>query len=204
MAKITSLYMRSKKKNHSYGTLWMQPQKTELQIKELLQENITLALETIYDQMGERLYRYILSILCSEVNADEVMQNLFVVLAKKRSRVAKSDNLTGYIFAMARNQAMSFVRSEARNKKILKGYKNIIVLKEPVADRPDKVDLANVNRILLSLPRKQREVIVMKLFQEMTFKVISKTLNISPNTAASRYRNGLKKMRNKVGINKNG
>ncbi len=42
-----------------------------------------------------------------------------------------------------------------------------------------------------NLPLEQREVVVLKIWGELTFDEIGKTLNISPNTAASRYRYGL-------------
>jgi len=38
----------------------------------------------------------------------------------------------------------------------------------------------------------------MKIFQEMTFEEISRTLRISQNTAASRYRYGIEKLKSKL------
>ncbi|MBU0534230.1 MAG: sigma-70 family RNA polymerase sigma factor [Candidatus Omnitrophica bacterium] len=40
-------------------------------------------------------------------------------------------------------------------------------------------------------PPQQREVINMKIFQDMTFEDIAKALNISCNTVSSRYRHGI-------------
>ena len=167
-------------------------------IKRLIRENDPSALEIIYDQMGERLYKYILSILCSEMKAEEVMQNLFVAIAKKRHRLARASNLTGYIFAMARNQAVDFLRSQPVHEKNIEDYENIIALKGNMTDRRDDEELREVNHVLLSLPQKQKEVISMKIFQGMPFKDLAKALNISSNTVASRYRYGIEKLRNKL------
>ena len=41
------------------------------------------------------------------------------------------------------------------------------------------------------LPREQREVVVMKIWNELTFQEIGEVLSISQNTAASRYRYAL-------------
>ena len=170
----------------------------ESKIKELILENDPSALEIIYDQMGAELYKYILSILCSEVKAEEVMQNLFVAIAKRRLHIARANNLTGYIFAMARNQAVDFLRSEPVHEKHFEDYENIIALKDNIAERPHNDELREITRVLLSLPEEQREVINMKIFQGMTFKDIAKALDISPNTVASRYRYGMEKLRNKL------
>lgn len=48
---------------------------------------------------------------------------------------------------------------------------------------------------LSKLPEKFREVITLKIWGELTFDQIGKTLDISPNTAASRYRYGMEAMR---------
>jgi RNA polymerase sigma-70 factor (ECF subfamily) len=45
------------------------------------------------------------------------------------------------------------------------------------------------------LPPEQREVIVLKFFHGMTFSEIGRVAGISPNTAASRYRYALDKLR---------
>ncbi len=47
---------------------------------------------------------------------------------------------------------------------------------------------------LVKLPPEQREVIVLKIWHEHTFEAIGDLLQISPNTAAGRYRYGLKKL----------
>ena len=50
-------------------------------------------------------------------------------------------------------------------------------------------------RRLAALPQDQREVIVLKIWHEHTFEEIGELLEISPNTAAGRYRYGLQKLR---------
>jgi DNA-directed RNA polymerase specialized sigma24 family protein len=51
---------------------------------------------------------------------------------------------------------------------------------------------------LTLLPPEQREVIVLKLWHEHTFEEIGELLDISPNTAAGRYRYGLQKLRQRL------
>ena len=46
-----------------------------------------------------------------------------------------------------------------------------------------------------ALPPEQREVISLKIWGELTFDQIARTLDISPNTAASRYRYALERLR---------
>jgi len=48
---------------------------------------------------------------------------------------------------------------------------------------------------LATLPAAQREVIVLKIWHDYTFEQIGELLEISPNTAAGRYRYGLQKLK---------
>jgi DNA-directed RNA polymerase specialized sigma24 family protein len=55
-----------------------------------------------------------------------------------------------------------------------------------------------LTRALESLPPDQREVIALKIEGELTFAQIAAVLGISPNTAASRYRYALERLRGKL------
>ena len=53
-------------------------------------------------------------------------------------------------------------------------------------------------RALAELPADQRAVVHLKLWENLTFEQIATALDISPNTAASRYRYGIDKMRERL------
>jgi len=54
---------------------------------------------------------------------------------------------------------------------------------------------AEAVRCLANLPAEQREAIVLKIWNDLTFEAIGDLLGISPNTVAGRYRYGLNKLR---------
>jgi len=110
----------------------LKKQNIERKIKELIRNDDAAALEVIYDEYGNRIYKYLLSVLCSEEKARDIMQNLFVAIAEKRFYLVKARNLEGYIFIMARNQAMDFLREQStkeRYERDFQDYENILVAK---------------------------------------------------------------------------
>ena len=167
----------------------------EKEIKELIRDDNPKALEIIYDYLGRKLYGYLLTILCSEQKAENVMQNLFVKIAEKRDRIADANSITGYIFKVARNEAMDYFRRQPKHHEDISKYENILCVKE---NKIDAEEIKEISKSLEILPHKQRELINMKIFQDMTFEEISKALRISQNTAASRYRYGIEKLKNKL------
>ncbi|MCK4400989.1 sigma-70 family RNA polymerase sigma factor [bacterium] len=170
----------------------------EKEIRKLIKDDDSKALEIIYDCLGRKLYGYLLTILCSEEKAEDVMQNVFVKIAEKRDRIAGVNNITGYIFAMARNEAMDYFRKQPKHHEDISKYENILCVKEEHKDKVDAEEIKGISKSLESLPYKQSEVISMKIFQDMTFEEISRALKISQNTAASRYRYGIEKLKNKL------
>ena len=59
----------------------------------------------------------------------------------------------------------------------------------------DSDELDAVRKAVDGLPEEQREVVVLKIFEEMTFEEISQLMRISQNTVASRYRYAIEKLR---------
>jgi RNA polymerase sigma-70 factor (ECF subfamily) len=56
-----------------------------------------------------------------------------------------------------------------------------------------------IERALAALPLEQREVIALKVDAGLTFAEIAEVTGVSPNTAASRYRYALEKLREHLG-----
>ena len=164
-------------------------------IKDLIQQDDPAALDIIYDSQGQRLYHYVLGLLGSEPEAQDVIQELFIRLAKKRRHLLKVENMTGYLFAMARNLARDALNNRPQETVNIDDYLNVLAND---AERPAQPESAKVFQALLALPLKQREVVNMKCLEAMTFEEIARSLNISLNTAASRYRYAVAKLYRKL------
>ena len=154
----------------------------------------SIALDRIWDAYAGRLLAFATAILCSHHDAEETLQNVFVKIARNRTQIAAARSLKAYLFTMARNEAVTLARRRNRREIPVDPAEFGLLAAaptEPIA--PDET--AATARHLAALPDKQREVVVMKIFQDMTFDEISISLGISLNTAASRYRYGIEKLK---------
>ena len=68
----------------------------------------------------------------------------------------------------------------------------------PAADPDERAFRAALTEALGELPIEQRAVVHLKLWEGLTFEAIAEALDLSPNTAASRYRYGLDKLRERL------
>ena len=152
------------------------------------------ALDWIWDAYAARLLAFATALLCSHHDAEEVLQNVFVKIAQNRARLAAARSLKAYLFTMARNEAMTLARRRGRIEIAVDPAEfGLLPADTPEPPPPEEAEAAA--RHLAALPEKQREIIVLKIYEEMTFDEISVSLGISLNTAASRYRYGIEKLK---------
>ena len=154
----------------------------------------SIALDRIWDAYAGRLLAFATALLRSHHDAEETIQNVFVKIAQNRARLAAARSLKAYLFVMTRNEAMTFVRHRGRIEVSVDPAEFGLIPATP-ADPPAPEEAEAAARHLAGLPEKQRAVVVLKIFEGMTFDEIASSLKISLNTAASRYRYGIEKLK---------
>ena len=166
-------------------------------LRAALARNDPAAVELMWDRYASDLFAYLLVILCSRHDAEDVLQTVFVRIVQKRHRLAKARNLDGYVFQIARNEASSFISRRKRERKVECLDESWLMLPEGHKELNDLAE--ELRAVLARLPQQQREVIVMKIYRQKTFLEISRLLGLSQNTVASRYRYCMENLRTLLG-----
>jgi RNA polymerase sigma-70 factor (ECF subfamily) len=151
------------------------------------------AFAELYDRFAPRLHRTAARLLRSRDDADDVVQELFLSIVRSQGHLRRVENLPAYLFASLRRFVTRTIQQKQRLPRVIAAEISDVAAKIDDArqlDRQERVEAA-----LQSLPVEQQEVIVMKTDGKLTFAEIAAVLEISPNTAASRYRYALEKLR---------
>ena len=149
------------------------------------------SLAGLYARLGPRLYRYALAILSSPQDAEEIVQDLLVAFAETSER---PQDPAAYLIRATRNAALKQMGRARRRRELLKERQVLLVPREP--GDPALDDLARrASEALKDLPLEQREALALHLFEGMTFQEIGEATGVSPDTAASRYRYGIGKLK---------
>jgi RNA polymerase sigma-70 factor (ECF subfamily) len=123
----------------------------------------------------------------SQADAEDVVQEAFVRFWRRNHNI---DN-RALLYAAVRSAALDLIRRDGRRaRRENEVYSGMAQFSEPqfaATDDSQGVLTMSIDR----LPHEQREVLVMKIWNELTFAEIGETLGISQNTAASRYRYAL-------------
>lgn len=140
------------------------------------------AISLLHDAHAPALHRVLTAILNNSEDAEDALQETFLKLLDGKMRGAQ--NVRAYLLSSARHVALDMLRRRKREQKY------VIEIDEATPDFPN-----DVLHLLQLLPREQREVVALKVFEEMTFAEIARVVKSSPNTAASRYRYAMEKLR---------
>lgn len=143
--------------------------------------------ESLYEERAAQIILYGRSLGLSHSEAEDVLQETFVALMTHR---AVPEKPLHYCLRSFRNRALNyrrgFLRRIARELESSRWFER---------DPGESAEERAAVRCLERLPKDQREVILLKIWHEYTFEEIGELLDISPNTAAGRYRYGLQKIK---------
>jgi RNA polymerase sigma-70 factor (ECF subfamily) len=143
--------------------------------------------QSLYEQKAAGLILYGRALGLSHSEAEDVLQETFVALLKLEWRPEEPEH---YGLRAFRNHALNYRRRLWR--RLARELESVHWF-ERRADSSGAE--AQAMRCLANLPPEQREVIVLKIWHDMTFEAIGRLLEMSPNTVAGRYRYGLNKLR---------
>jgi RNA polymerase sigma-70 factor, ECF subfamily len=149
-----------------------------------------------YRQLAPKLLLCARQWVASPADAEDVVQAAFVKFWKRQPD-AKPEHYP-LLFATLRTTALDLRRSQERRTR-RESDSSMEHLRDdaPFFDSTieQREDAALIEAALKKLPSEQREVLVLKIWGELTFAQIAETLRVSANTVASRHRYGLEALR---------
>lgn len=149
-------------------------------------------LADIYARHRQGLYTLALSVTRCPAAAEDAVHEAFARLCGRMAGSGASD-LVAYVFSAVRNAAVDQLRRVARNG----GDSTIFNGRSPSADDQALTDEQErlVIEALETLDPDQREVIVLKVYADLTFAQIAQVVAAPLQTVATRYRRGLERLR---------
>lgn len=162
-------------------------------IRAALRSGDPVALEMVWDSYAEDLFTLLLSMLRSRADAEDVLMDVFVRIAQRRRKVATARDLRAYLLRMARNLALNAIKRRGRGRSL--PTDELALMTAPGPSPAEAAQAAELGRTLTVLPEAQRTVVMLKVYRGMTFREIARVMGTSQNTAASRFRYALEKLR---------
>ncbi len=153
-------------------------------------------IERLYDEHAQALFAFLLNFTRDEDDTRDVLQEVFVKLARQPELLQAARDARAFLIRLAHNAAIDLMRRRSTRARQHEQFGvEQSALFASTTDPDEAAFRAELSVALGELPADQRAVVHLKLWESLTFEQIAATLEIPLNTAASRYRYGLDKLR---------
>ena len=152
-----------------------------------------------------KLFSYILFVVHDRDTAEDIFQETFVkvITRLQEGRYMVSGKFGAWIMRIAHNAIMDWYRDQAALRTVdtsadndLSNIPGADIFEGNIENRfVNSQIMTDVRRLLDALPPMQREVVYMRFYQQLSFKEIADSTDVSINTALGRMRYALLNMR---------
>jgi RNA polymerase sigma-70 factor (ECF subfamily) len=147
-------------------------------------------IKQLYNRHGAALLLYARGFVPDASAAEDLVHGVFLNLLRTRPKVREAP--AAYLYRAVKNAALNAQRNRAREA--------------PMPDREiwfthrggDHEATLALQAALAELPQEQREAVVMRIWSGMTLEEVAQATDVPLNTAASRYRYALEKLRERL------
>ncbi len=161
------------------------------------------ALETLINRHNQRITSFIYSKVLDKDVAEDIFQDTFIKVIKtlKRGSYSEEGKFLPWVMRIAHNLVIDHFRKNKRMPKfegsddfnifsVIKDDK-LNIEKQIIKDQIE----SDLTHLIDELPDDQKEVLIMRIYKDMSFKEISENTDVSINTALGRMRYALINLR---------
>ncbi len=165
------------------------------------------AFDTLLTRHQDKVLNYILRLVKDEDLANDLFQETFVkaIMTIKQGKYQGDGKFSAWITRIAHNHIIDYFRQEKSFSTISADNSEVDVLNRKELSEGTIEDLmiqdqtlSDVRKLIKLLPGEQRQVLMMRYYENMSFKEIAERTGVSINTALGRMRYALMNIRRQV------
>lgn len=157
------------------------------------------AFEDLVERYETPLLRYAARLANNATYAEDIVQNAFVKLARNwKGDYQDTPELSAWLYRTVHNEAVDLIRSEERRRRLHREHgAEVLAQTEDAppgdAGEPSEEALAAA-RALDTLSPRERQVVVLKIYEEKTYKEIAAIMGISVDNVGVTLNGAMKKL----------
>lgn len=155
------------------------------------------AFDYFFNKYMSQVYRFTFSYIKSEADTDDLVQQVFIKLWKRRMNIDYKQEFRSYLFTITSNTIRDFFQQKARENRIqLEFYDFLMREKQETEEINFHTYLKVLDEQIGQLPPRRREIFIMHKKEGLTIDEIASVLQISPKTVENQYTGAVKTIRN--------
>lgn len=159
--------------------------------------NTDQGFENLFKTLYTPMYRYALGLLTDDMQAEEVVQDVFLKLWQQKDSINITTNLKSYLYRAVHNQSMNILNHEKVKEKYQAYVKaqSVQFAETPLQSIHTKELKAHIAAALLKVPEKCRAIFHLSRQEDLSYKAIAEQLDISIKTVENQMSKALRILR---------
>jgi len=161
--------------------------------------NLLKSAGALYDRHHQELYAYAYGQLRDPSESEDMVQEAFLRLFAKRS-AGPPTSVRAFLYAVVRNLILDALRNASAQRR----YRSFVIQSSVEGSTAEDPSPTEIQRRALAelhrLPDDQRDVVTLKIFGKLTLAQIAEVLGIPEGTVATRYRNAIEKLAERLQV----
>ncbi|MEK6570606.1 MAG: RNA polymerase sigma factor [Bacteroidota bacterium] len=147
-----------------------------------------LAFVALYNRYKRSIYVFCSKMLLDSESAKDCVQDVFLKVYEHRDQLIRPERFTSWLFTIARNQCLTFYRSSKHEATEEVDFDSLRSSEEEAPDKMvERHETASLlNKFLSELKMEYREVLLLREFQNLSYKEIAEILGDSVSSVKSR------------------
>lgn len=160
------------------------------------------AFEALYDRYNRRLFHFILRFVGERNLAEDILQETFLRIFKKRKSYRKAGHFSTYLFTIGRNLCLDALKTWEK-RHILSSHKDYVEtaidLSKGTSETLEEIEISRtVQREIEALPKDQHEVLVLSKYSGLSYQEIAKIVSSPPAAVKQKVYRALLTLRQKL------
>jgi len=166
----------------------------------LLAQRDETAFEQVFKTYFKRLHAYAFTILRDEVEAEEMVQQVFFKLWERNENLSLTGSVSAYLYRAVHNESLNYIK----HQKVRSNHQlHVAYSMKNEVEHPAKKVMASelekkIHSALNELPEQCRTIFQMSRFDELKYREIADKLGISVKTVENQMGKALKLLREKL------
>jgi RNA polymerase sigma-70 factor (ECF subfamily) len=169
---------------------------SERELVEGIQHGSQDALAAAYEQYSDGVFAYCLRILADRQLAEDVVQDTFLKVRHYAASLQQDDSFRSWIFRIARNEVLMQLRETRRNSELVTESPWETETPHEQFISAERTEI--VNRSLDYLKREYREVLVLRIYENLSYAEIASITGTTESSVKSRIFRARKAMMEKL------
>jgi len=167
---------------------------------QLLQKGNVAAFDSLFKVYSPKLYGFALKYFKNELDAEELVQEVFVKVWENRLALKSELSFKSYLFTIALNQIRKHFNKKATSLRYLESLRNEPEFSENQEINDENYDsaLQQINLIIGQMPPRRREIFTKSKLEGKSSKEIAVELNISAGTVDNQVSEALRFIRSRL------